>query len=212
MKGRKKKCKVPSIPFALPMSVEEWRSNMHSEHTTSSNHNAQKDVNSMTLSKDTWRNINKIRDGPKIDVNLPNLDEGNLFMRVNQFKFTQDHIVAIPSDPAWAMAVVHLHRISIAEVTRRLGMKRKLKSLDDAYPFKFRLLVTEKNMKICPLNYTSHDLVTDDSKYEGELEEAINKIRETIASMSEYEFETYNIEITLLVVEELYPHADTIIL
>jgi len=149
-----------------------------------------------------WR-----QEGVLIDQ-LPIINNRDVQMRVNQFKFIQKDIRPIVEDSAWSLAVYQFYvaaRRRIKQQQLESGQRGEQRSI---FPFRLRFIGEVKGMNTIIAVENPLEIKSDE-EFESRLKEVLNKCREFLAALSvEENSMLFDFELTMQTIEYSYAHEN----
>lgn len=139
-----------------------------------------------------------------IETDLPMINSEEMLLRVNQFKFVQKDIRATPDDKAWGEAVIGFQRVVRQRINDLIKEAGQAVSRENIFPFRLRFLVNIQRVRALMV-FEPEQQVRTDKQFETILLDAINRIREKLASLeTENKMRSYNIMIVIQTIEYVY--------
>ena len=149
-----------------------------------------------------WRQM-----GVLIDQ-LPIINNSDVKMCVNQFRFIQKDIRPVVDDSAWSLAVYYLYVAARRRIKRQREESGRCGEQCSIFPFRLRFIGQIKGVKTIVVAENPMEIKSD-QEFESRLKEVLNKYREFLAALfMEENSMLFDFELTMQTIEYSYAHEN----
>ena len=139
---------------------------------------------------------------------LPIINNRDVQMRVNQFKFIQKDIRPIVEDSAWSLAVYQLYVAAHERIRQQQLESGQRGEQCSIFPFRLRFIGHVKGVKTIIAAEKPVEIKSD-QQFESRLKEVLNNYREFLGALSvEENSMLFDFELTMQTIEYSYAHED----
>ena len=149
-----------------------------------------------------WR-----QEGVLIDQ-IPIINNRDVKMRVNQFKFIQKDIRPIVEDSAWSLSVYQLYVAACRRIRQQQLESGQRGEQRSVFPFRLRFIAEVKGVNTIIAAENPLEIKSD-QEFESRLKDVLNKCREYLAALSvEENTMLFDFELTMQTIEYTYAHEN----